>query len=404
MMGSMIPARPSIRSCICRRVLAAALACLAVLSGPVRAAEDETLPPAGMLSESYEPSPGESRPGFFEEEGAARSRAVAEDKGIELDTDQIQAEQSRALRAQDADPQAALYASTNAFTEDMDLWHERAFRWLDNSVRTLDLWGARKDGDYSPEISTFALTGLARVGGRGDDGNFEAKARFGADLALPGLQQRLHIFVDNLGRDELPGADQMKRDDNVRVGVHAIHDSIWADHVDVGGGLRLRHGKPVGYVDIDWDWSTPLAGGKLTFVPRGVWYTDDGFGEDAAFSWIRRSADGRTAWRLVSAETAKETSSGLQLEETVQMGLFGSRKGHGWVFRASLFPHLLDEGHTFIDDVVLAATWRAALYRRWIFYTLTPQFDFAEEDRHHLHPSLTIGIEILFGGETKDIM
>lgn len=399
----MIPVRLSIR--IPSGRLAALAVCLFLVPyQPAQAAEDEALPPAGMLAESYEPVPDETRPGFFEEEGAARSRAVAEEKGIELDTDRIHAEQSRVLRNQAADPQEALYASTNAFTEGMDLWHERAFRWLDNSVRTLDLWGSREDDGYSPEISTFALALLGRVGGRGDDGNFEAKARFGADLALPGLQHRLHIFVDNLGRDELPGADLMKRDDNVRVGVHAIHDSIWADHVDVGGGMRLRHGKPVGYVDIDWDWSTPLAGGTLTFVPRGVWYTDDGFGEDAAFGWVRRSADGKTAWRLVSAETAKETASGLQLEETAQMALFGSRKGRGWVFRASLFPHVQDEGHTFIDDVVLSATWRAALYRRWIFYTVTPQFDFAEEDRHRLHPSLTIGIEILFGGETKDIM
>jgi hypothetical protein len=357
-----------------------------------------------MLAVQYAPEVAEATPGFFEEEGAARSRAVAEKRGIDLDTDRIRAEQSRVLREQDAAPDEALYASTNAFTEDMDLWHARAFRMLDNSVRTLDLWGAADDAGYSPEISTFVLALLARAGGRGDDGDFDAKARFGADLALPGLEHRLHLFVDNMGRDELPGADMMKRDDNVRVGIHALHDSIWAERVDFGGGLRLRHGKPVGYVDIAWDWSRPIAEGTLRFIPRGVWYTDDGFGEDASLCWLRRSADGRMAWRLVSAETAKETSSGLHLEETAQMALFGGRKGRGWVFVASLFPHVRDEGHTYIDDVVVSATWRDALYRSWIFYTVTPQFDFAEEDDHHPHPSLCIGIEILFGGETKDIL
>lgn len=357
-----------------------------------------------MLSTPYEPSSAEARPGFFEEEGAARSRAVAEERGIKLDSDLVHDEQSRVLRDQDADPHEALYASTNAFTEGMDRWHDRAFRWFDNSVRTLDLWGTPEDAGYSPEISTFVLELLARAGGRGDDGDFKAKARFGTDLALPGLEHRLHLFVDNLGRDELPGADPMKRDDNVRVGIHAMRESVWADRVDFGGGLRLRHGKPVGYVDINWDWSRPLAGGTLRFVPRGVWYTDDGFGEDAAFSWIRRTADGRMAWRLISAETAKESSSGLQLEETAQLALFGAHKGRGWVFQASLFPHVLEEGHSHIDDVVLSATWRAALYRRWIYYTVTPQFDFANEDSHHLHPSLAIGIDILFGGETKDIL
>ena len=401
----MIP-RPSIHP-RARRTLSAylAVAALVVLSPAAWADDDDGAPPpAGMLAAPYGPSPDEESPGFFEEEGAASSRAVALKRGIELDSDRIHAEQSRVLRDQDADPQAALYASTNAFTEDMDRWHDRAFRWLDNSVRTLDLWGTPADATYSPEISTFALELLARVGGRGDDGDFKAKARFGADLALPGLEHRLHLFVDNLGRDELPGADAMKRDDNLRVGIHAMHDSIWADRVDFGGGMRLRHGKPVGFVDINWDWSSPLAGGDLRFVPRGVWYTDDGFGEDAAFSWVRRIADGRMAWRLITAETAKETTSGLQLEETAQLALFGSHKGHGWLFQASIFPHALDEGRTYFDDIVLSATWRAALYRRWIYYTVTPQVDFAEEDDHHAHPSLAIGIDILFGGETKDIL
>ena len=76
-------------------------------------------------------------------------------------------------------------------------------------------------------------------------------------------------------------------------------------------------------------------------------------------------------------------------------------------------PELLGTGGAlrqaagFIGDApcwLVNATWRAPLYRRWIYYHVTPQVDFAAEDDHDPKPSLRFGIEILFGRETKDIL
>ncbi len=49
-------------------------------------------------------------------------------------------------------------------------------------------------------------------------------------------------------------------------------------------------------------------------------------------------------------------------------------------------------------------SWRDALYRKWIYYIVTPQVDFPREDDYEPRPSLRIGIEILFGGKIGSLI
>ena len=303
------------------RLAAAATACLAAAAiclAPfeARAGEEEAPPPAEMLSAPYQPGADAKRPGFFTGDGSAYGATIAEERGIDLDSGAIRDEQTRILDAQNAGAGEAFFTATNRFTETIDRWHANTFRWLDNTIRSLDLRWSSAATNYDPEISTFVLALFARAGGRSDDHRFDAKARFRADLELPGLERRLKLVADNIGRDELPDTDPMKRESDLRVGVQSRLDSIFGDRWDIGGGLRLHSLRPIGYVDIEWRWSAALFGGQLRFNPRGVWYTDDGFGQDASISWTGPRT-GSVIWQLVSAETSKESISGFQLEETV---------------------------------------------------------------------------------------
>ena len=356
--------------------------------------------PEGMLAEPYQPAPS---PGIFTDAGAALGISIAEERHIELDPDTVRDAQDRILLAQQSEADHPLFTATNRFTLALNRWHAATFRWMDNTIRSIDLRWSAINTNYNPEISTFVLAILARAGGRSDDHRYDAKARFRADLELPGLERRLKLVADNIGRDELPDTDPMKRESDFRVGVQSRWDSFFGERWDLGGGLRLHSFRPVGYVDLEWVWSADLLGGQLRFDPRGVWYTDDGFGQDASLSWTS-SRDKRTVWQLVSAETVKESTSGIHLEETVRLGLLRHAKGCGWVFQASVFPHIHEEDHTNFDDFVVNATWRDTLYQRWIYYSVTAQVDFADEDDHEPKPSLRIGIDILFGRETRSLL
>lgn len=398
-----MPSFPSIP-----RFLAAAACCLAALlfAAPAAraAAGDSTAPPPGALAPSPPPAAAEKdTPGFFKDDGAARSLSVAEERGIDVDTKAIRAEQSKVLREQDEGADEDLVSAENRYTETMDQWHDRIFRWLDNTTRTLDLKFSSADVAYEHELSSFALGLLLRAGGRGDDGDFDFKVRAGADLALPGLEKRLHLIADNLGRDDLPGLDPMAREDDMRVGLSSTWDSIFGERWALGGGLRWRSSGPVGYVDLDWRWSAPLGPGTLRFTPRVVWYSDDGFGQNASLVWTT-PRDKKAVLQLVSAETGKESQSGYHLEETVRLAFPLREKGCGWILQASAFPHIRDERRTFVDNWRLSATWCSAFYRKWIYYTVTPQVDFAVEDDHAPKPSICLGLDILFGGETDPLL
>jgi hypothetical protein len=69
----------------------------------------------------------------------------------------------------------------------------------------------------------------------------------------------------------------------------------------------------------------------------------------------------------------------------------------------SIFPHFKDSGWK-MDDTMLNLMWRDALYRKWIYYTLTPQVDFPREDNYEPKPSFRIGVEILMGGKMGELM
>ena len=363
------------------------------------------LPPAatdGPASSTNQP-PAPEPPGFFEDKGAARGRYIAENRGMDVDSEGIRKDQQRILRKLNSHARDGLYSGINHFTETLDRWHDNTFLFLDNSIRMLDLRLGPKNSDYEHELSSFVLTLSGRAGGRGNERDYEAKVRFRADVALPGLEERFHLVADNLGRDDLPGTDPMLRENDVRVGLSSSWKSFFGNYWDLGGGIRMHRFVPVGYVDLTWDWSAPWANGTLAFAPRGVWYTDDGFGENATFSWTSDRSR-HTIWQLVSAESVREHESGVHLEETLRLGFPHHAKGCGWIVQASLFPHVKDGGHTFIDDIILNVTWRDALYRRWMYYSITPQLDFGAEDGHDPEASLRIGIVVLFGRETGKLL
>ncbi len=321
---------------------------------------------------------------------------------IPLDTRAILIEQNHELAKQRVAVHSFIDPEKHPFAEKVDIFHDRVYRWMDNAVRRLDTWGASGAVPYTAELSTFRLEILNRIGGRGDDKKFDLKAKFKADLALPGLEKRLHLIFDNSGRDSLPGADPMKSEDDIRLGLSSAWDFIKDSKVEVGGGARWRSSGPVGYADIDWRFKFDVGGGVLNFKPRGFYYTDDGWGQSTTLTW-RKELPHRRVIQLVASERSTEATHGVELEQSLYMAWLRSGHGRGWLFQASLFPHL-KSSDLYMDDMIINLSWRDAFYRRWVYYRITPQIDFAREDDYEPRPSIRIGFDILFGGQIQDIL
>lgn len=330
--------------------------------------------------------------------------APDEDKEPVFDVEEVQREQTKELAAQ-ADSAVALIQPGDGFSRKLDIYHDKLYRFMDNAVRRVDAFWVREDMAYEPELSTFHLALMTRVGGRGDDKDVDVKAKFKADLALPGLEQRIHLIFDNTGRDDLPGSDPMKReDDDIRLGLQGVWDVLRHSEIGVGGGVRWRSSGPVAYGDIDWRYEHQLAHGRLRLTPRIFYYSDDGFGQSATLEWRRPMlANTNIILQLVSSEKSTEDTDGFELESTVRLAWLRSGHHRGWLFQASIFPEE-DSGDWTVDNGFINVSWRDALYRKWIYYTVTPQVDFAHEDDHEPRFSIRISFDILFGGRISRIL
>lgn len=290
----------------------------------------------------------------------------------------------------------------NSFTRWLDRTHENLFIRMDNAVRRLDTMWLPAGSEYDYKVSTFRIRVFSRMGGRGKEKDFDFKVRFSTKLALPGLERELYLFVDNIGRDDLPGADPLEQESDTRVGLRSERRFIQNGRLSTSGGVRLRSTGPVFYLDTEWRGKWNLGGGELVATPGLFYYSDDGFGQMASLVYTRPLGPVR-AIQVRAVERSTETTDGLELEQTLRFAWYRSGRKRGWVVEGSLFPHCKNST-MYWDNARVNVTWRDSLYKKWIFYTLTPQVDFAREDNYDPQPSLRIGLEILLGGKPSDLM
>ena len=320
---------------------------------------------------------------------------------LRLNPSQILTLQLQALNAQYGQEEAVIQRQ-NGFTRWLDNTHAKTFLWMDNAVRQVDVRWLAEDTPYNPELSTFKLKLLTRVGGPSSDKEYDIKVRFRGDLSLPGLEHRLHLYLDNAGRDSLPGTDPMKQESDPRIGVRALLKTLQNSEITAGGGVRLRGSKPVVYTGLDWRWVRQVGLMQFCFDPQVGYYSDDGFGQKIVMTWTRPVGDHKL-FQVRTAERSSEAMDSVEFEQSLRFAWLRSGRGRGGGAQASVFPHLWS-ADWYWDDSLVNISWRDALYRRWIYYTITPQVQFPKEDEYEPRPSIRFGVEILFGGRIGELM
>ena len=320
---------------------------------------------------------------------------------LKLDPGKVLTLQMQALEAQYETEEGQSHRP-NRFTQRLDAAHRCLYCLMDNAVRRVDLKWLAEEAPYDPELSVFKLRTYSRIGGKSSEKEFDLKVRFRGDIALPGLEQKFHLYVDNAGRDSLPGTDPMKQESDPRLGVTAMYRTLRGADVSLGGGLRWRNSHPVAYASLDWRREHPLGDGTFCLNPRAFYYTDDGLGQQIALTWTRQVGP-KAYFQTRTAERSSESRDDVEFEQTLRFAWLRSGRGRGWVAQASVFPHV-KSSDWYWDDSLVNVTWRDALYRKWIYYTVTPQIQFPKEDEYDPRPSLRIGLEILFGGKIGDLL
>ena len=298
--------------------------------------------------------------------------------------------------------QTALDRHSNRFTRWLDCIHQRTFCCMDNLIRRADTMWLSERMMYDYQLSTFTLRTETRYGGRSNKKKFETKVRFRVDAALPGLEERLRLFLDNSGRNELPGSDSLKQEDDTRLGIKTVWDTFLHNQLDLSTGLRFSDSKPVVFADLEWEGKREMGRWQVRLNPSAFWYSNDGWGQMTELVWTR-PLEGRKILQFRTAESSGEDKVGVEFEQSLRFAWLRSGRGRGWVMQMSVFPNI-EYSELLLDDALVSLSWRDALYRKWIYYTITPQVDFPREDDYHPRPSIRIGLEMLFGGRIRNLI
>jgi hypothetical protein len=281
--------------------------------------------------------------------------------------------------------------STNRiWNQRLDRFHQWLGDELDGHVKLFDAYFADDDREEIPS-SSFKLKLYIKV--KEGSSSIQVKPSLDSRLALPHVENKLHLFIDNIAPDELPGQDPADRKEQLQIGLrsflHRQADSV----VKLDGGVRWS-GKPILFSTLRWRKEIPVDTWLLSFQEKGFWYSDDGFGEQTQMNWERWLLPD-LGFRSTTAAQWTETSTGVEMEQSLCLGYVIEPGKRGIACQASVFPN--KNSALYINNSLINVTYRMLIYRQWLYFEVTPQVEFPEEHDHEATASIRVGIDMFMG-------
>ena len=287
----------------------------------------------------------------------------------------------------------------------LDDFHDRTYERLNRDTKRFDrqfIADPREALDTPDMRLHLGLFGQVTY----DDGvDWRVDPDFDADVALPNLEHRLHLFVRSADLAELPGTDPTDRGRALFAGLRHF---VKAVDVDSSLGLRVKW-VPSAFARLDWrpDWR---AGAWALHPRQRVFYdTEEGFGELTSFGanrWLWR----RTYVDEVSAVRVTQSTVGGEWEQTLILGrvheylekknegriVDTDEQARGYALRASVFGHV-DAGW-FIDRYRLTLIYRRHIHGKWMYLEIAPGADWLRDQDWRTVPNIRVGLDCLFWG------
>ena len=153
-----------------------------------------------------------------------------------------------------------------------------------------------------------------------NDSDFEMSVSpsFSADLQLPNLEQRLHVFVDNINKNELAGTDPINRDSQLHIGASRMFDFFSIIDLNLSAGIKWRW-PPVLFGDVEWEEMYGTEDRNITPAASAFWYSDDGFGTKGSLvadNWLNE----RFLLRSETGGRWTETTDGFEWSQSLASG------------------------------------------------------------------------------------
>lgn len=291
------------------------------------------------------------------------------------------------------------------FTDRLDYLHANIHQRICRPIRAIDEYFASevlkrvKAPDSRLRLGVFAESVRGKT--RKSSLNFDTDL----DVALPNMENRIHVFAQSGHSDELPGLPLSEtKDESLIVGMRRFlkHSSVTAD---VGVRVKL-HSKAFARVT----WHPRYDYGQWSVRPQQRFFldTEDRLGSLSSFFMDRWLGDGHDYYTgTTTAARYTQDSNEWTWEQSLRFG-----KVHEMLERAPIIGRFgrLDIAsgndlsfHVFgkeagIDTYQLLVGMRRPLYQRWILWKIEPGLEWTKENSFNTAFRIMVGVDLLFWG------
>ena len=302
--------------------------------------------------------------------------------------------------AQKAQPRRpAVAVPAQAGESGLDSLHSYVFSNLNCRVSRADAWFAEKSGPVKPSTNShFEIKLFLDISGE-RNGRMNLEPDFDASLHLPNLERRLHLFINNLAPDELPGTDPVeRRKEQWFVGARRPFE-VFDIEVDTSVGARGEW-PPAAFCEIEF--RRRCVFGPWYVYPRQsfFWFTDDtGLGAKTSLT-VDRWLDEAVIARSISAAKWTQGEQTFQWQQVLMLN---------WIIdgvvedqHCSLGTWVTVAGHKNGTGIVDSYRWdmalRLPLYRRWLYAIINPRLEWKNENNWDTEWGMVLGMDFLFWG------
>lgn len=269
----------------------------------------------------------------------------------------------------------------------IDRVYDRVTRFFNQRVRAVDSYFAQHE-PLEPERESQLRV---RLFVDSDRHRTELYPRISADLQMPTLERRLDLYVQNVTRNVLPGSDPAKEEESLQIGARGdlFRGGRWAITRDLGVGFS--HGLTL-FAEVAghyrWYWGQWEGVATQTVF----WNRDDDFGGLSRLVLDRKLA-AAVYLRLQSAARYTQDNGYWRTSQVAKVG---------WVIDEHtryLIGSIAVLGKSrLVDEYRSELTYRARVYRPWIFVELTPYLTFPRQHGFESTPGVRVGLDLFFGG------
>ena len=283
-----------------------------------------------------------------------------------------------------------------SFRQRILIKHQELFEWMNERVQRGDEYFMDPTAPAKREDSFFSLEVIFSVDDNAESVGIDQSVN--ARLAIPNIENRLHLFINNLKPMTLPGTDPRDQIGDPRVGLRGVLQKTDFSFIHLDGGIRWSGG-PVAFTELTLSYSIKAKGWNLGFENSEAYYTDDDGLSTMNQIGLMRKLSPEILFRAVSACKWGQNTWGVEFSEMMYLGYIiageNDRLGAEAIgLRGVVFWH--KNGPALMDNTRIKLEYRRRGFRKWLYYTLTPILEFPQDNEFKPTVSLEAGVQIFF--------